>query len=129
MARGSFERKSRVASVIRATVAELIARRVKDPRVSGVTIIECEVTGDLREARIFYSTHGDRDAAATGLARASGFLRRELGKQLKMRNTPSLTFTFDGSLEYGARIEAHLKNLGLGQGQTADDEPEPDGAS
>lgn len=121
-------RPARVASVVREVVANAIAFEMKDPRVSGVTVSEVEVTGDLREARIFVHITGDQsnvDEALEALRNGAGWLRRKIGGQVRLRHTPKLDFRFDKSLEYGSRIEARLRELGLGGApadQDADDE-------
>lgn len=110
----SFKRTSRVASNLRKILAELIDQSVKDPRVATITVTDVEVTGDLREARVYFShpagpSHDD-DVLA-GLNRASGFLRREVGRRIQMRVTPSIEFRIDRSLAYGARIEKIFHDL------------------
>lgn len=117
MARTPFKRTARVSSLIRQVLGELLTFEIKDPRVQGASVTEVEVTGDLREARIYLIHPGD-DAEAKSLMRgleaASGYLRRELGQRVRLRVTPSLEFRFDRSIEYGARIESKLRELGLG---------------
>jgi len=135
MARTPFKRTARVASVVREVVSELLTFEVKDPRVQGAVVTEVEVTGDLREARVFLMYPGDEKTAEkmlSGLNGASGFMRRELGKRIRLRVTPSLSFRFDRSYEYAARIEAKLSELGLGEGAgdgTSDAEDEVDGSA
>ena len=110
----SFQRTSRVAANLRKILAQLLANEVKDPRVSSITVTDVEVTGDLREARVFFSHPGDKRHDAqilAGLQRANGFLRRELGKRIQMRVTPSIEFRIDRSLAYGARIEEIFHDL------------------
>lgn len=126
MARTPFKRTARVASLIRQVLGELLTFEVKDPRVQGAVVTEVEVTGDLREARIYLTHPGDEaeaDAMMRGLGKASGYLRRELGQRVRLRVTPSLDFRFDRSIEYGARIESKLRELGLG-GADAEGEAE-----
>ena len=118
LARPPFKRTARVASVVREAISELLTFEVKDPRVQGAVVTDVEVTGDLREARIFLMHPGDEVEAARllkGLGQASGFLRRALGQRIRLRVTPSLDFRFDRSYEYAARIEAKLAELGLGE--------------
>jgi len=117
MARTRFDRKDRVSSLVRDVVAQIISTEVKDPRVRAITITDVEVTGDLRQARVFFAHHTGEEGEADilrGLEKASGFIRRALGKQIRMRTTPSLTFIPDHSLDYGDRIEKKLRELGLG---------------
>lgn len=121
-------RPARVSSVVREVVANAIAFEMKDPRVAGVTVSDVEVTGDLREAKVFVHVNGDQaevDAALEALRNGAGWLRRKIGGQVRLRHTPRLDFRFDKSLEYGSRIEAKLRELGLG-GAPAD---EPDESS
>lgn len=122
MARTPFKRTDRVSSLLRQVLGELLTFEIKDPRVQGAVITDVEVTGDLREARVFLTPPDDdreADAMLRGLNKASGWLRREVGQRTRLRVTPSLEFRFDRSLEYGARIESKLRELGLGG---ADDE-------
>lgn len=118
MASPSHNRTARVASLIREELADLILREVKDPGVAGVSLTDVDVTGDLREARVYFFVTGDekvRRAAERGLARAAGFLRRELGRRIRLRTTPELKFFHDASLDYGAHIDEKLRELGLGE--------------
>lgn len=109
-------RPARVASVVREVVAHAITFEMKDPRIDGVTVSDVEVTGDLREARVFVHIHDpDRaDAALKALRGGAGWLRRKIGERVRLRHTPRIEFRFDRSLDYGARIEAKLRELGLG---------------
>jgi len=98
---------------------------VKDPRVRAITVTDVEVTGDLRQARIFFAHHTGPEGEADiirGLEKAAGFIRRALGKQIRMRTTPSLTFVPDHSLDYGDRIEQKLRELGLGHEESEADD-------
>lgn len=109
-----YKRADRVADVIQRELAELLQRRVKDPRLNRVTITGVEVTDDLRHARVFYCFLGEaaeQEAVAEGLTRARGFIRRELGKRVYLRFMPELAFHYDPSFEYGAKIERILKDL------------------
>jgi ribosome-binding factor A len=89
-------------------VAEMLERRVKDPRLGFVTITEARVTGDLREATVFYTVYGsDEEVAdtAAALASATGLLRSEVGKQTGIKHTPSLSFTRDTVPDTARNIE------------------------
>jgi ribosome-binding factor A len=117
-----------VSSLLRQVIAELITFQVKDPRVIGLVVTDVEVTGDLREAKVYVSglpAGDDRVRALRALKRASGYLRREIGNRIRLRVTPELHFVHDESLEYGARIEARLLELGLG-GAPADEAVDDD---
>lgn len=103
----SFSRKDRVNEQIRRELAELIRAEVKDPRVGMVSITEVEVTPDYAHARVYFSTLVGEDKIAEvqlGLQKASGFLRRELGRRVRIHTTPQLHFIHDTSLERGADL-------------------------
>ena len=103
----SFSRKDRVSEQIRREIAELVRVEVKDPRVGMVSITDVEVTPDYAHAKVFFSTLAGSqtvDAVLEGLQKASGFLRRELGKRIRIHTTPQLHFVFDQSLERGADL-------------------------
>ena len=104
---GSFSRKDRVAEQIRRELAELLRLEVKDPRVGMVSLTEVAVTPDFAHARVYYSVFGSADdlaATQAGLDRARGFLRREIGRRVRIHTTPELTFVFDRSLQEGSRL-------------------------
>ena len=106
-------RQARVGDLLKQTIAELILRRVKDPRVEGVIITEVEVSVDLKLAHVYFCIHdADRIAAAhEGLERAEGFLHRELLKTLRMKTVPRLSFSYDPSFDYGSRIDEILDGI------------------
>ena len=104
----------RLNAGLRDLLVELLERRVRDPRVEGVTLTSVEVSGDLSVAKVYYSVLGDdaaRQVAQRGLENVSGFLRREAGRRLRLRSTPELRFVFDASLERGARLEELLRDI------------------
>jgi ribosome-binding factor A len=83
---------------IAVIVAEMLERRIKDPRLGFVTVTEARVTGDLREATVFYTVYGsDEEVAGTkaALASATGLIRSEVGKQTGLKHTPSISFSQD----------------------------------
>jgi len=91
-----------------------IVRELKDPRVNSglVTITRCDVSGDLKFAKIYYSVYsGDFAEVKKGLVSARGYIRREIAGRLNLRNTPELTFISDDSLERGAKISQILKEM------------------
>lgn len=104
-----FSRGARLAEQIRRELAELIRLEVKDPRVGFVTLTAVEVSPDYTHAKIFFTTlEGERAVPelAQGLRRASGFLRRELGKRIRLFTTPELHWVYDRSVEHGAQLSA-----------------------
>ena len=102
-----FSRSSRVAEQVQRELAELIRLELKDPRVGLVTLTGVELTPDYAHAKVFYTTLADPSARQdidTGLRRASGFLRRELGRRIRIHTLPELHFVFDESVERGDRL-------------------------
>lgn len=104
-----FSRTLRVGEQIRRELAELI-RKVKDPRVGNVTFGEVEVSKDLAHAKVYFTVLGggaeQARESAQGLNHAAGFLRRELGRVMRLRIVPELRFVYDDTQEKGARLSA-----------------------
>lgn len=123
-----FQRSHRVGDQIQKEISALLLKGLKDPRVGFVTITAVEVSSDLRHARVYYTVMGDdqgRLETQRGLNSAIPFLRRELGKRLRLRLVPELAFQYDTSLEYGNRIESLLRDLNReddAQGNPDDDQ-------
>ncbi|MDO8931591.1 MAG: 30S ribosome-binding factor RbfA [Rhodocyclaceae bacterium] len=110
----SFSRSERVNEQIRRELADLIRTELKDPRLGPhmklVTLTDVEVTADYAHAKVFYtSLSGAEHRAAIdhGLKAAAGFLRRELGKRVRIHHIPELHFHYDSSVEHGTRL-SHL---------------------
>ncbi len=119
----SFSRSDRIVEQIRRELAELIRLELKDPRVSLVTLTDVEITPDYAHAKVFYTTLAEAEQRAEierGLKRSAGFLRRELGRRVRIHHTPELHFVFDASVERGT----HLSQL-IDQA-VASDQHEPD---
>ena len=106
------QRARRLADRIQVIVAEMLERRIKDPRLGFVTVTDVRVTGDLREATVFYTVMGDQaeqEATAQALASATGLIRREVGKQTGIKFTPTIAFVADAVPENAAHIEDLLR--------------------
>jgi len=109
-----FKRADRVADLIKLEIAEILRREAHDPRIANITVTDVKLTDDLRSARIYVVELGkDRmsDEVGQGLAKAKGFLKRELGKRLQLRYVPELSFFHDPSFEYGSKIEKLLQEI------------------
>ena len=107
-----FKRATRVSSLVRQILAELLSSSAQDPRVKHAVITKVSLGDDLRLATIgFQVVDGDPQEVLNGLNKAKGFLRRELGKRLQMRTTPDLRFTYDDSLDATARIDEILNRI------------------
>jgi ribosome-binding factor A len=101
----------KLADQIKVIIAEMLERRIKDPRLGFITITDVRLTGDTREATVFYTVLGtDQDQAGTAvaLASATGVLRSEVGKQLGLKFTPTLTFVPDAVPENARQIDELL---------------------
>ena len=108
------KRPKRVADMIKNEIGTLLLSKVKDPRLANVVIVTVEVTRDLRKAIVYYSVLGDEQKiknAAEGLARAKGFMRSHLARELGMRATPDLVFKFDLSMIHQQEMEMLLKEI------------------
>lgn len=104
-------RAARLADRIKVIVATTLERGIKDPRLGFVTLTDVRVTGDLQHATIFYTVYGDEQAltdTAAALKSATGMLRTEVGKHLKVRLTPSLEFVHDALPDNVNRIDRLL---------------------
>ncbi|HRP23192.1 MAG TPA: 30S ribosome-binding factor RbfA [Thauera sp.] len=102
-----YSRSQRVVEQIRRELAELIRLEVKDPRVGFITLTEVEITPDYAHAKVYFTCmtgEGDVPEILQGLRRASGFLRRELGRRIRIHTIPELHFHYDRSVEEGARL-------------------------
>ena len=104
-------RRRKVEERIQNTVARLLERRIKDPRIGFITITDCKVTGDLQHATVFYTVFGDEDdrkKTARALNSAKGLIRSEVGKALGIRLTPTIEFALDALPEQAASFEEKL---------------------
>jgi len=102
----------------------VLLREVKDPRVHGlVSVLRAETTSDLRYCKVYVSVleSGDKREVLGGLRSASGFLRREIGRRVGLRQTPELTFVMDDSISYGAHISKILGTLDIAPEPKNDD--------
>ena len=103
-------RVDRVGMEIKREVNEILQKKVRDPRVQGITITDVQMLGDLSMAKVYYTLMSNL-ASQTGLEKAKGTIKRELGHNLKMYKIPDLTFIKDESIEYGNKIDQMLRDL------------------
>ena len=109
-----YKRSEKVAEAIHEMVSELLIKGLKDPRIGFVTITGVKATDDLRLATIFFTVIGSEEekrATEKGLNSARGYIRKEMGRNLRMRYIPDIVFKYDESVEYGSRIESLLREI------------------
>lgn len=108
-------RVGRLQQEIQREVDDILLKRVRDPRVQGVTITGVKATGDLQQATIFYSILSDEEAdkenVQNGLDKATGLIRGELGHRLSIYVTPEIHFELDKSIQYGSKIDELINKL------------------
>ena len=100
-------RPERIASEMREIISQVISGEIKDPRIGFVTITRIEVTPDLRNAKVYFSSLGDKkekEYAAEGLNSAAGYIRKSLSEKMRMKFTPELIFRLDESAEYSIHL-------------------------
>lgn len=121
----THKRPERVAQMVQHLLGERFARGMRDPRIGLVTITGVKMSPDLREARVYWTVHGDaeqRRHTARGLENARGFLRHEIGVELRLRVTPDLHFTYDEAIDRGERIEQLIRQV---HDEEKERDPEP----
>jgi len=109
----TYQRKDRVGVLIHHVICEIL-RELKDPRLGFITVTGVKMSPDLRYSRVFVSVLGDVEAqklTMEGLKSATGFVRTELGKRIRLRFTPEITFDLDESIERGVRISNLLEKV------------------
>lgn len=130
------QRVNRVADRIKVIVAQMLERRIKDPRLGFVTVTDVRLSGDSQHASVFYTVLGDRDEiddTALALRSATGIIRSEVGKQLGLRHTPTIEFFLDAVPETARQIEdllnkareldASVAEQAVGKSYAGDPEP------
>ncbi len=114
-------RQSRINEEVRRVISEIMMSGLKDPRISKLcSVVAAEVTPDLKFAKVFISVLGSEEEkknTLAGLNSAAGYIRKELGSRIDLRNNPEIHFELDKSIEHGARImdilsEIHKKDGG-----------------
>ena len=122
----SARRSERLGEEIREAVARIIAGGLNDPRIGFVTVTRASLTADLRTARVYVGVLGDKEQRTktlAGLTQAAGFIRRELGRRIRVRHTPELSFQYDSGLDATDRVAQLLdeNRAEEGKGDPGDD--------
>jgi ribosome-binding factor A len=119
------KRSEKVADLIRKEIAQMLLKSIKDPRIGFVTITKVTVSEDCRVAKVYFSVAGtaaERESSGKGLDSAKGYVRKELGRRLRLRYTPEIVFQFDPSIEYAIHMEELIQSIHRGKEPSGDEE-------
>jgi len=108
------KRSEKVADLIRKEISEMLVKTIKDPRIGFVTITRVAVSEDYRSAKVYFSVAGtveERQRSVEGLNSAKGYVRKELGRRIRLRYTPEIIFKFDPSIEYAIHIGEVIRHI------------------
>jgi ribosome-binding factor A len=117
-------RANRVSDLILREIADLLMRKVKDPRVKGITLTGALVSKDLRHAKVYFSVMGGEEEirrAQVGLDSARGFIKREIGLRMDLKYVPEILFKHDPSLEKGSEMERLFQKIKEDERSTFDE--------
>src|SRR5512136_2445375 len=112
------KRSEKVADLIQKEISEMLLKSLKDPRIGFVTITRVAVSEDCRLAKVYFSVMGsftERENSEKGLASAKGYIRKELGRRIRLRYTPEIVFQFDPSIEYAIHMEEVIRDIHRGE--------------
>ncbi len=123
-------RVSKVAELIRREVSQMLLHEIKDERVGAgmISVTDVDVSGDLQHATVFVSIYGSEEIQAEtmeGLGSASGYIRRELGKRVRLRRSPEIIFKEDRSLERGMGMISLLNKISAERKPEVEDDSTP----
>ncbi len=108
------KRSEKVADLIQKEISQMLVKSIKDPRIGFVTITRVSVSEDCRFAKVYFSVAGtlaEKERSMKGLDSAKGFVRRELGRRIRLRYTPEILFQFDPSIEYAIHMEELIQSI------------------
>ena len=107
-------RQEKLRALLIEEISDIIRRELKDPRLGFLTVIDAQITADLRHARVFISIMGSKEEQAINLAvlrRSAHFVRQSFGKRVKMKVLPDIEFVLDESVERGVRMFELLQQI------------------
>jgi len=108
------KRSEKVADLIQKEISQMLVKSIKDPRIGFVTITKVSVSEDCRFAKVYFSVAGtleEREKSMKGLESAKGFVRKELGRRIRLRYTPEILFQFDPSIEYAIHMGVLIQSI------------------
>ena len=118
------KRSEKVADVIQQEISQMLVKTLKDPRIGFVTITRVLVSEDCRLAKVYFSVAGtpvEKERSTEGLNSAKGYVRRELGRRMRLKYTPEIVFEFDPSIEYAIYIGEVIHRLKEERGKDGDE--------
>ena len=108
------KRSEKIADLIQKEISHMLVRTLKDPRIGFVTITKVAVSEDCRLAKVYFSVTGspdERERSTNGLNSAKGYVRKELGRRIRMKYIPEIIFQFDPSIEYAIHIGEVIEHI------------------
>ena len=124
-------RMGRIDEEYRKELSNIISYKLKNPNATGlISVTKVKVTNDLKYAKVYVSVFGktNKNKVIEALTKAKGFIKKELGRRVRMRNMPELIFELDNSMEYGAHIQNIINELGITQDEENEADAENDDA-
>ncbi len=115
----TYKRCEKVAEAVHEFISGLLIKGLKDPRIGFVTLTGVNLTDDLRLATVYFSVVGSEEEkreTEKGLSSAKGYIRKEMGRNLRLRYVPDIMFKYDNTLDYGNRIDNILHELNIDKG-------------
>lgn len=109
-----MQRHERLEQDVKIALSDIIMNEVKEPSVTGlISVTGVQITPDQKYAKVYVSIFGkeNKTKVIVALTKATGFIKRELGKRVRMRNIPSIIFELDDSMEYGAHMDKVIKEV------------------
>ena len=109
-----MQRHERLEQDTKVALSEIITYEVKNPSVTGlISVTDVKITPDQKYAKVYVSIFGkcNKNKVLEALKKATGFIKMELGKRVRMKNMPAITFELDDSMEYGAHMDKVIKEV------------------
>lgn len=123
-------KNTRINSEVQRELSRIIREEIKDPRIHFMTsVTDVQVAPDLKTCKAYISVMGNEEeqqATLAGLKSAVGYIRRELARQINLRNTPEITFILDDSIAYGAEMSKKIADLHVEQYESEEDGEAPE---
>ncbi len=109
-----MQRHERLEQDVKIALSDIIMNEVKEPSVTGlISVTDVKITPDQKYAKVYVSIFGkqNKNKVVDALKKATGFIKKELGKRVRMRNMPDITFELDNSMEYGEHMDRVIKEV------------------